>query len=62
MIGDVEIGTCSFCQKEKYVSRAFIKPSKYIQPVDIKERSKLHNEGNYFVILWYCNDCGKPQI
>lgn len=61
-MGDSEFGTCSFCHQEKHVGRKYIRPTKHQKPEDIVEACKLYNEGNYFIIVWYCNDCGEPKV
>ncbi len=58
-MGDIEKNTCDFCKQIKQVNRTYIKPSKYIKPSE--EYNKLHNEGDYFIIINTCNDCGEPS-
>lgn len=58
-MGNIEVDECSFCKEVKPVQRTYLRPSKYIKP---KENwNKLYNEGNYFVIVKTCNDCGSPK-
>lgn len=57
---DVEMNECSFCKELKQVERTYLKPSSYVKPV--KGYNKLYNEGDYFIIIYTCNDCGKPKV
>ena len=59
-MGDVEINICDFCKEVKSVSRTYLRPSKYKKPTDIKEFNKLYNQGDYFIIVSTCSDCGEP--
>ena len=59
-MGDVEQSCCDFCKEIKIVSRTYLYPSKYIKPTD-NSQYKLNNEGNYFIIIKTCNDCGTPK-
>jgi hypothetical protein len=59
-MSDQEVGRCGFCQKEKPVNRLYLYPSLYKKPEDISERKALHNEGDYFIILYFCSECGIP--
>ena len=59
VMGDIEISECDFCKEIKPVMRTYLKPSKYIKPLDDSQYS-LYNEGDYFKIIKTCNDCGKP--
>jgi len=61
MSGDVEKSECSFCHEVKLVSRMYLRPSNYVKPKDPVEYCKLYNEGSYFIIIWYCADCGCPK-
>jgi hypothetical protein len=58
-MGDIEMDKCDFCNEVKHVNRTYLHPSKYIKP-EGDERLKLYNEGNYFIIVKTCNDCGAP--
>lgn len=62
MSGEVEFGKCDFCHQLKPIERTYLRPSKYEKPKFHEEYTKLFNEGNYFVILNTCSDCGKPEI
>jgi hypothetical protein len=62
MGGDVEFDKCDFCQIEKPVVRTYLRPSKYVKPENPEEYLKLDNEGNYFIIVKTCFDCGEPKI
>jgi hypothetical protein len=56
-----ERATCDFCKQIKYVERTYLYPEYYVKPA--KEIAlKLHNEGDYFIIISTCMDCGKPKI
>jgi hypothetical protein len=58
----LEFDECDFCHEEKLVERTYIRPNKYIKPKNPKEYCKLYNEGDYFIIVQACSDCGKPNI
>lgn len=60
-MGEIEVAQCSFCKETKQVNRTYLKPSKYVKPENLEERNKLYNQGDYFIILWHCNDCGEPK-
>tara|TARA_R100000656_G_C3852217_1_gene107826 strand:- start:35 stop:220 length:186 start_codon:yes stop_codon:yes gene_type:complete len=60
-MGDIEVDKCDFCHQTKQVERTYLRPSKYQKPKDPVESSKLYNEGNYFIIVKTCGDCGKPK-
>lgn len=62
MFGELEIALCDFCDEEKQVERTYLKPSKYVKPKDPKDHLHLNNEGNYFVIIYSCKDCGPPKL
>lgn len=61
MSGDIEMGTCEFCRNYKPVERTYLRPSRYEKPKDIVKACELYNEGNYFIIVRTCKDCGVPQ-
>jgi hypothetical protein len=61
-MGDIEFGKCDFCKEDNPVNRTYLRPSKYIKSGDIIKDHKLYNEGNYFIIIRTCNDCGEPKI
>lgn len=61
MSGEIQIGRCDFCQQEKPTERTYLRPSKYEKPKDPQECMKLFNEGDYFLFLNTCSDCGKPK-
>ena len=62
MSGDIERDKCDFCKEIKQVERTYLKPSKYNKDVtDISINRKLYNEGDYFIIIKTCNDCGTPK-
>lgn len=60
-MGDIEIDKCDFCKEIKSVERTYLKPSKYIKPHDPIEYCKLYNEGDFFIIIKTCNECGTPK-
>jgi hypothetical protein len=60
-MGDIEIGKCDFCNEVKPVERTYLRPSKYVKPVNPEEYLKLYNEGSYFIIIRTCSDCGVPK-
>ena len=61
-MSDQEVGRCGFCQSIKPVNRLYLYPSLYKKPEDISERKALHNEGDYFIMVYFCSDCGIPAI
>lgn len=61
MSGEIEVAKCDFCHQEKHVERTYLRPSKYVKPEDPKEYIPLYNEGNYFIIIWTCTECGTPK-
>lgn len=62
MSGDIENGICDFCHEKKPVQRTYLQPSKYIKSKDPAINEDLHNEGDYFIIIWTCHDCGIPKM
>ena len=61
-MGDIEKDKCDFCKEIKQVERTYLKPSKYVKDTtDVFTNNKKYNEGNYFIIIRTCNDCGKPK-
>lgn len=61
-MGSVEVSVCDFCKQVKSVERTYLRPSKYVKPKELKEYNKLNNQGDYFIIVCTCNDCGTPKI
>lgn len=61
MSGESELNTCDFCHEIKHVTRTYLKPSKYVKSTDPKVYLKLRNEGDYFIIIKTCSDCGVPK-
>ena len=61
MSGEVEFDKCDFCHEEKHVERTYLKPSKYVKP-EFPDNTKLYNDGDYFIIIKTCYDCGVPKI
>lgn len=60
MSGYIEFDKCDFCKEEKPVWRTYFYPSNYEKPKSLEEKNKLYNQGNYFIFLKTCNDCGEP--
>lgn len=60
-MSDIEISTCDFCHEEKQVERTYLKPSVYVKPSTMEERNHLYNQGDYFIIIRTCADCGTPK-
>jgi hypothetical protein len=58
----IEHNTCDFCHLDKPVERTYLRPTLYKKPEDLTKAIKLYNEGNYFIIIRSCSDCGKPKI
>jgi len=56
----IEIDTCHFCQEVKPVERTYLYPSKY-KKLKTNFNNKLYNEGDYFIIIKTCKDCGIPS-
>jgi len=61
MCGVIEFDKCDFCHQEKPVHRTYLRPSDYVKPQDPQEYLKLYNEGNYFIIIKTCSNCGVPK-
>ena len=61
MSGDIEQAICDFCHEIKPVQRTYLIPSKYIKSQDPAVNEHLHNEGDYFIIIRTCHDCGIPK-
>lgn len=62
IMGHCEYDKCDFCQQIKDVGRTYLKPSKYIKPELLEERNDLYNQGDYFIIIKTCSDCGTPKL
>jgi len=58
---DIEKAKCDFCKEIKQVERTYLYPSKYIKSSDSTSNQNLYNEGDYFIIIKTCTDCGKPK-
>ena len=58
---EVEQNKCNFCNEIKSVERTYLRPSKYSKSINSEEYLKLHNEGDYFIIIYTCKDCGVPK-
>ena len=57
----IEQDKCDFCKEVKPVERTYLRPTKYVKPTEIEKSSKLYNEGDYFIIIKTCTDCGTPK-
>lgn len=60
MSGCIEHDKCDFCKQEKPVWRTYLRPTKYVKPDNLEEANKLYNQGDYFIIVKTCDDCGDP--
>lgn len=60
-MGNIEQDKCDFCKEIKAVERTYLRPSKYVKPQD-DSKYMLYNEGNYFIIIKTCNECGTPKL
>lgn len=60
MSGCIEYDKCDFCKQEKPVWRTYLRPTKYVKPDNLEEANKLYNQGDYFIIVKTCDDCGDP--
>ena len=60
MSGDIEMDKCDFCKEIKQVERTYLYPSKYVKSEDLVVRNHLYNQGNYFIVIKTCSDCGNP--
>jgi hypothetical protein len=61
MSGAIEKDKCDFCKEIKSVERTYLHPSKYEKPKFHEEYNKLYNQGDYFIIIKTCADCGTPK-
>jgi hypothetical protein len=61
MSGAVEHAQCDFCKQDKPVERIYLRPSKYTKPEKFEDYDKLYNQGNYFIYITTCFDCGPPK-
>ena len=59
-MGDQEVSKCDFCHEVKPVERTYLKPSLFIKP-EYPNNLKLYNEGDYFMIVYTCHECGVPK-
>ena len=60
MCGEIEVGKCDFCKEQKPVWRTYLYPSKYQKEQGAFINKTLYNEGDYFIIVKTCNECGDP--
>ena len=60
MSGSIEMDKCDFCQEIKQVERTYLKPSKYVKEQGAFINKTLYNEGDYFIIVKTCSECGTP--
>ena len=61
MSSECEMDICDFCMETKNVERTYLYPSKYLKSNDHSVNTKLYNEGDYFIIVKTCIDCGIPK-
>ena len=61
MSGCIEIDKCDFCQEAKQVERTYLHPSKYVKEQGAFINKTLYNEGDYFIIVKTCSECGTPK-
>ena len=54
---DIEINNCDFCKGLKQVERTYLRPTN--EPK--KKTNEMYNEGDYFIIIKTCSDCGTPK-
>lgn len=57
----IEIDKCDFCKEEKQVERTYLYPSLY-KKLKTNFNNKLYNEGDYFIVIKTCKDCGTPKL
>ena len=62
MSGTIEFDKCDFCKEDKPVWRTYLRPTKYVKPKEFEVYDKLYNQGDYFIIIKTCNECGEPTI
>ena len=60
MSDSLEMDKCDFCQEIKQVERTYLHPSKYVKEKGAFINKTLYNEGDYFIIVKTCIDCGTP--
>jgi len=61
MSGTCEVDKCDFCHEIKTVERTYLSPNKYVKSTDTTINNHLYNQGDYFIIIKTCNDCGTPK-
>lgn len=61
-MGEAEYDTCDFCHLDKIVKRTYLRPTLYKRPEDPVTANRLYNEGNYFIIIRTCAECGPPKL
>ena len=61
MSGCIEMDKCDFCQEVKQVERTYLHPSKYVKEQRAFINKTLYNEGDYFIIVKTCSECGTPK-
>lgn len=60
-MNSIEKDKCDFCKEIKQVNRIYLKPSKYVKSIHLTVNNHLCNQGDYFIIIKTCEDCGKPK-
>ena len=58
---NIEFDKCDFCKEEKPVWRTYLRPSKYVKSEDPTVNQHKYNQGDYFIIIKTCDDCGEPK-
>lgn len=61
-MGDIEKDRCDFCKEVKSIERTYLYPTLYKKSEDLTINNHLYNQGDYFIIIKTCNDCGKPKM
>lgn len=51
-----EQNQCSICHEVKIVGRL------YLYALNKDKILEKYKNANYFVIIWYCQDCGEPYL
>ncbi len=57
----IEQDKCDFCKEIRQVNRTYLKPSRYVKSTNLTVNNHLYNQGDYFIIVKTCEDCGKPK-
>ena len=54
---DIEMDNCDFCKGLRQVERTYLHPTN--EPEE--KTDEMYNEGDYFIIIKTCSDCGTPK-